>query len=68
MKHLKNNFKEIWKDAKGLVVSAASLVIDVVSVPVSACKDIRDAYMNSKAKKEQVEETGEVQNANVQPA
>lgn len=76
MKHLKNNFKEIWKDTKGLVTSAVSLVVDVVTVPVSACKDIRDAYINSKAKKEQTEEvvvevkqeTGEVQNASLQTA
>jgi hypothetical protein len=76
MKHLKNNFKEIWKDTKGLVTSAVSLVVDVASVPVSACKDIRDAYINSKAKKEQSEEvvveikqeTGEVQNASLQTA
>ena len=74
MKHLKNNFKEIWKDTKGLVTSTVSLVVDVVSVPVSACKDVRDAYINSKNKKAQnteVEvqnETGEVTDANMQPA
>lgn len=71
MKNLKNNFKEIWKDTKGLVTSAVSLVVDVVSIPVSACKDIRDAYVNSKTKKEQVEvqeSSGEVQNVSVQPA
>lgn len=76
MKHLKNNFKEIWKDAKGLATSAVSLVVDVVSIPVSACKDIRDAYVNSKSKKEQStatvvdvqESSGEVQNANLQTA
>jgi hypothetical protein len=80
MKHLKNNFKELWNDTKGLVTSAVSLVVDVVYIPVSACKDVRDAYVNSKAKKEQTvevkevveeeiqNETGDVQNANLQTA
>lgn len=50
MKHLKKNFKELWLDAKTVVLSSVSLVVDVVSIPVSACKDIRDGYIVAKAK------------------
>ena len=66
-KHLKNNFKEIWTDLKTLVSSGASLVVDVVTVPVSACKDIRDAWNTAKEKRQATEnvvsEEGVVQNA-----
>ena len=58
-KHLKNNFKEILTDLKTLVSSGASLVVDVVTVPVSACKDVRDAFKAAKEKKQVNNETAE---------
>ena len=51
MKNLKNNFIEIGKDSKALVVSTVSLTVDIVKLPISLCKDVRDKYLDLKSNK-----------------
>lgn len=55
-KHSKSNFKELGKDAKAFACSAFGIVKGVVKIPVAFCKDVRDSYLDAKAKaKETVE-------------
>lgn len=48
--HTKKNIIEIGKDIKGTVCSAVCLVKDVLIVPLSICKDVRDGVVSAKNK------------------
>lgn len=77
MKNTKKNLIELGKDVKGIGkslfgagASLVSLVADTLKVPVSVCKDVRDAIVINKEAKKAIREVQEqgIQEPKLEPS